>query len=41
MAAGLTIESKKIEELERFFEKQLTNKEINTQDNKILFADDI
>ena len=41
MAAGLTIESKKIEELEKFFEKQLTNKVINTQDNKILFADDI
>ena len=26
MAAGLTIESEKIEELEKFFEKQLTNK---------------
>ena len=41
MAAGLTIESKKIEELEKFFEKQLTNKVINTQYNTILFADDI
>ena len=29
MAAGLTIESEKIEELEKFFEKQLTNKVIN------------
>ena len=30
MAAGLTIDSEKIEELEKFFEKQLTNKVINT-----------